>query len=341
MGLQTSLAQGGVSGCSADSAEVLGRLVKLHSSLKTAALEVRRSSCRFEELVKKCLRYEELEDEHVPSAVELLSDLPDDGCCGRCRQALCRCHAVRAVWRCLESLWVRKLRNKVFRYSAVACSLLSAIIVLGQLTMFWERVNLSVLSMFFLDDHGAVLTQLLCALPLSYMACTAYWSVFRLKIAGWYGLYSNHNTDPGSLLWCSYSLARLALPLCYHFLLLIDRPQHLQTSFQVFMGQMQFVPILGHQLNQVFPCIIAFVVLCNVTKVYSRVVHCLGLSLLEFEWSATEDGEDPHAEGKELIERERRRRHEERELVLQRNGESNGLAGAVPLRSSASRHSSE
>jgi hypothetical protein len=199
--------------------------------------------------------------------------------------------------------------------------------------MLDTRFNLSVLSVFFQNDHGAVLTQALCALPLGYMACTAYWSVFRTKIGGWYGLYSDHNTDAGSLLWCSYSLARLALPLCYHFLLLIDAPPHLRTSFQEFMGQMVLVPILGHQMNQVFPCLVAFVVLCNVTQVYSRIVSCLGLAALEFDWAPALDSEDPLAEGKELIERERRRRVEEAALELQRRSETDGTAGAVPLRS--------
>merc|ERR1740117_2082616 len=78
-----------------DSVAVLNRLVKLHSSLKISALEARRSACSFEELVKRCLRYEQLEDQVTPSAVEHLSDIPEDDCCGRCRDALCRCRLVR------------------------------------------------------------------------------------------------------------------------------------------------------------------------------------------------------------------------------------------------------
>lgn len=343
MGLQSSAAASNNGGV--DSEIVLRRLVKLHSSLKTTSLEARRSACQFEQLVVSCLRYEELEDEREPRAMELLSEIPADGCRSRCRHALCRCRVIRDCWRRLESLWVRKLRNKLFRYTAVICGLLSSIIVLGQLTMFWKSVNLSALSILFLADHGPVLTQVLCAVPLGYMTCTAYWSVFRLKIAGWYGLYSKHNTDAGSLLWCSYSLARLALPLCYHFLLLVDRPPHLQTSFQDFMGQIKFVPILGHELNEVFPCLVAVVVFCNITKVYSRIVGCLGLDILQFEVAPSAESEDPHSEGKELIERERRRRDEETAMELQRqseglagsDGAAMGLAGSIPLWGSGSR----
>lgn len=330
MGLRTAPPAGGAGSItSGDAAAALARLVKLHSQLKAARLDAQRCACRFEDLVKRCLLYEELEagDERALSSITLLNDGPSDGCCARLRYGL------RAGWRRAEAIWIRRLRSRVYRASGYVCALLSSIIVLGQLTMLSPKFNLSLLSMLFLDDHGAVLTQALCALPLSYMACTAYWSVFRLKIAGWYGLYSNHNTDAGSLLWCSYSLARLALPLCYHFLLLVDRPPHFKTSFQEFMGQMVLVPILGHRLNQVFPYLVAFVVFCNVTKVYSRVVHCLGLSLLAFEWSPNLESDDPLTEGKELVDRERRRRAEVLAAELRRRGESGGLAGAVPLRS--------
>jgi hypothetical protein len=321
-----------------NSVAVLGQLVKLHLTMKSSALEARRADQRFEQLVTQCLFFEELEDERFHSAVELLDDIEDGSCCGLCRRALCRCHTVRLCWRRLQSIWGR-WRSKAFHAASYACGLLSALIVLGQLTMLSTRFNLSVLSMFFLYNHGAVPTQVLCAIPLGYMTCTASWSVFRMKIAGVYGLYSHHNTDAGSLLWCAYSLARLALPLCYHFLLLIDVPPHLSTSFQEFMGQMVLVPILGHQMNQVFPCLVVFVVLCNVTQVYSRVVSCLGLSALEFDWSPSLDSQDPFAEGKELIERERRRRAEETAMELHRRTESGALAGAVPLRSGSSRNS--
>eukprot|EP00415_Alexandrium_ostenfeldii_P002681 UN2681 len=118
-------------------------------------------------------------------------------------------------------LWLGTLRPRVLRIVGGLCGILSAVIVLGQLTMFSSGWSLSLLSLLFQRDHGFGFTQAFCIVPLTYMVCTAYWSVFRLKVAGWYGLYWNHNTDTGSLLWCASTLARLAAPLCYHFLKLI------------------------------------------------------------------------------------------------------------------------
>merc|ERR1719183_2326787 len=146
--------------------------------------------------------------------------------------------------------------------------------------MFSESWSFSPLPVLFERDRGFGLTQACCIIPLSYMVCTTYWSVFRLKITGWYGLYSNHNTDTGSLLWCASILARLAAPLCYHFLLLV---RVRGTAFQTMMGQMDVVPVLGQSFNEFFPCLVGFLCLCNLLNVYSRFVQLCGLDSLEFE----------------------------------------------------------
>merc|ERR1712110_271064 len=110
------------------------------------------------------------------------------------------------------------------------------------------------------------------------MGGTAYWSVFRWKIAGWYGLYPNHNTDTGSLLWCTSILARLSAPLCYHFVGLV---RVRGTAFQEMMGQMKNVPFFGESFNRTVPLFVVFLCVCNLLNVYPRLVQLCGLELLE------------------------------------------------------------
>jgi len=181
--------------------------------------------------------------------------------------------------------------------------------------MFRERreYSMSVLAYVFREDRGPWATQALCVIPLTYMTYTAYFSIFRLRVPGWYGLYGNHNTDMGSLLWCSSTLARLAAPLCYHFLLLI---RVRGTTFQQFMGKMNVVPVLGESFNDFFPMIIVLLCVFNLLNIYSRIVRCLTLGTIDFEIATGGGGEDPLAEGRQLIERERRRRAEESSLEL-------------------------
>lgn len=303
-------------------------LAQIHHALKQAGLEARRSACRWDDMAQRCLLLEDLEERMFPSAVELATSWQDAEC--PCARMLCRIPAVRSCWHNLLMLWLRPLRPRACRIFGGLCGCLSGIIVLGQLTMFSESWSLSILALLFHRNHGFGLTQVLCILPLTYMVCTAYWSVFRLKITGWYGLYSNHNTDTGSLLWCASLLARLAAPLSYHFLLLVRVKG---TAFQVMMGQMNVVPVLGRSFNEIFPCLVGFLCLCNLLNVYSRCVQFCGLDSLEFELAPSPNSlppDDVLAEGRRLIDRERRRRVEERSLLEME--EQHTLRGTIPLR---------
>jgi len=281
-----------------------------HRSLKEAAFEARRAACRWNRHVTRCMLFEDLEERRFQSAAELMSSWRPgslDGCCPRAR------HALRVCWRQALAFWFRSLRAKVLRTSCYVCALLSIVVVLGQLTMFSKRWNLSLLAVLFKKDYGPLVTQVFCVVPLGYMTYTAYFSIFRLKIAGWYGIYSDHNSDMGSILWCASVLARLAAPLCYHFLLLIGVRD---TSFQAFMGQMNVVPVLGDSFNEIFPCLIAFLCCCNIFNVYRTIVQCLSLGVLEFEWAPETSAQDPGVEGKQLVERERRLRRETAPLEM-------------------------
>lgn len=309
-----------------EDASRLESLGELHRALKQASLEARRAACRWDELVQRCMLLEDLEEQLYPSAAELATSWQ-----GSCVRMLCRWHAARSCWHGLVVLWLGTLRPRVLRVAGFLCGLLSGVIVLGQLTMFSESRSLSLLALLFKKCHGFWLTQAFCILPLSYLICVAYWSVFKLKIAGWYGLYSNHNTDTGSLLWCASILARLAAPLCYHFLFLI-RVEH--TAFQDMMGQMNVVPVIGGSFNEIFPVLVGFLCLCNILNVYSRLVQLCGLDLLEVDWATpgpATDTIDLRAEGRRLVERERRRRSEDRSLLeLHDRGESRRTS--MPLR---------
>ncbi|CAE8709265.1 unnamed protein product, partial [Polarella glacialis] len=121
-----------------------------------------------------------------------------------------------------------------------------------------------------------------------------------------------------------------AAPLCYHFLLLIRVKG---TTFQAMMGQMNVVPVLGRSFNEMFPILIAFLCLCNLLNVYSKLVLLFGLDALEFEWTApssTADAADLLAEGHRLVERERRKRSEDRSLQLELNDRTGERR--IPLR---------
>ncbi|CAK9004283.1 unnamed protein product [Durusdinium trenchii] len=297
----------------------LARFAEVHRTLKAAALEARRASCCFDSHIQRCIFFEDLEQGDHRAAVSML------GVRRATMPSQFRFFGSNNLRQSLLSFWLRHIRARALLGLGHASCILSAIVVLGQLTLFADGWHLSLLSLFFRQDYGPCLTQAFCLVPLAYMAYTAYFSIFRLKISGWYGLYGNHSTDTGSLLWCASILARLAAPLCYHFLLLIRVNG---TTFQAFMGQMNMVPVLGASFNQVFPCLIALLCCCNVFNVYSRFLQFFTLGVMEFEFGEGGDGDDPLSDGKQLVDQERRRRAEECDIEL--NGRAPFFATAPP-----------
>jgi len=287
----------------------LSRFAHLHRLLKAAALEARRASCCFDSHVERCIFFEDLQQGDHTAAASLLGlrQLALPALFPRARSAFAK------LRRSLLTFWLRHLRARALLGLGWASCLLSAVVVMGQMTLFADGWHLSVLSLLFNGDYGPLVTQAFCLVPLSYVTYTAYFSIFRLKVSGWYGLYGNHNTDAGSLLWCASILARLAAPLCYHFLLLIRVKG---TTFQAFMGQMNMVPVLGESFNQVFPCLIVLLCCCNVFNVYSRFLQFLTLGIMDFDLGAGAGGDDPLGDGKQLVDRERRRRAEDVDLEL-------------------------
>merc|ERR1719333_1937183 len=98
---------------------------------------------------------------------------------------------------------------------------------------------------------------------------------------------------------------------------------------------MNVVPVLGQSFNEVFPILVGFLCLCNLLNVYSRLVQLCGLNALEFEWSppASSDASDLLTEGRRLIERERRRRSEDRSLLeLHERTDPESGRRSIPLR---------
>merc|ERR1719277_2219071 len=100
---------------------------------------------------------------------------------------------------------------------------------------------------------------------------------------------ANHNTDMGSLLFCASILARLAAPLVYHFLLLINAQG---TTFQQFYGQINVVPVLGDSFNEKFPMFVFVCCLFNVFNVYSTALRFLTFGGIGFTHGASEGNED-------------------------------------------------
>ncbi|KAF4678233.1 mitogen-activated protein kinase kinase [Perkinsus chesapeaki] len=258
------------------------------------------------------------------------SDLVDTGCALEDRMAL---HSTdypvqHGVMQRLKHSFVlsgHSLGSYLARVAAFMCAVMSIGIVIGQATMFWDSKWSSLLAVGYnellwalgiVQKDGyvppvyiAALGQIGVGLPLLYVAGCCYWSLFKVKVAGTYGLYTHNHTDSASLLWCASMVTRLGFPVAYNYLKLLRIPDSATSFGRMFGTPISAAPIIGQQFVTYFPLLVMVFSLLQLTNTYHRLVRALGLSsTFEFEGSGLQADATTVEEGRKLLHRERLRR---------------------------------
>jgi hypothetical protein len=259
-------------------------LVDLHSSLKIALVEYKRSKCEWSKCVQEILTAEDiLKSENSPTRRInfLLLDRSDSS----------------RLFQYLEWAYYIKIRPVLCQFLSMFFALMSILVILGECTMF-TSLPIGVFPLIVKDDLGLYLSQLLTLLPLSYIIFCTYFAFFNLKLPGLYGLYSK-NTEPCSLAYCAFYLTRLSAPLALNFFYLV------KVTNAVFWDVVVSSDAVGdifEMLNTYFPCTLFFFTLLNYLNTYSKILSLLGVNQLNFI-----DASSAYKikEGKALVKRER------------------------------------
>jgi hypothetical protein len=191
----------------------------------------------------------------------------------------------------IKWVWFVKAQPVFLMVCGILSILMSLIIVVGEIVIF-EGFNIPLLSELVNSAAGFLLTEFFCLIPLSYLAICVYFALFNVNLAGMYGLYPHHQTDPGSLLFSGLNFSRVACPLTYNFLQMIGTDD---TAFMQFMG------LEGLDLAKAyayFLWVLVILIIFNLFDCYGRIMSALGLT--QFKFSDTFNDERIE-EGKKLI----------------------------------------
>lgn len=134
-----------------------------------------------------------------------------------------------------EYTWYRWLHTPWSYIKLVIYITLSAIVFFGELMMYnkWDLVTKFINNMLFFQGKTQVYTLFaVTSIVFGYMVLVCAYSIFSLKIFGFYGFY-RHQTDPVTFLSFVFYMAKLTYPLCYTilFVLLKDTGSLRRTSF--------------------------------------------------------------------------------------------------------------
>lgn len=173
-----------------------------------------------------------------------------------------------------EWLVIYKKFFKIF--FAIFLGILSIIILLSETTMYFNSqfsVIGNTIRWLLKKNLSPVQIQIVCLVPLIYMAFGVFYGMFKVKIWTIYGIYPNKSTDSSSLLWSAINFSRVSAPLCCNFLSMVGTKQ---SAFQSVIGNIDKVPIFGSSFTQIFPFLIIILAILNYYDLITRFLNFLG-----------------------------------------------------------------
>ncbi len=114
-----------------------------------------------------------------------------------------------------------------------------------------------------------VLTGILVSIPMVVLIFIVTYGLFRLRINGLFGLYSNGQTDGVSLIFAAINFSRVSYPLSYNYLQVLDLDN---TQFNSLFGSTNIVPIFGDTVTYFFPALLLIFIVLNYFDIFSKLL---------------------------------------------------------------------
>eukprot|EP00584_Thalassiosira_punctigera_P012780 CAMPEP_0172548706 /NCGR_PEP_ID=MMETSP1067-20121228/17934_1 /TAXON_ID=265564 ORGANISM="Thalassiosira punctigera, Strain Tpunct2005C2" /NCGR_SAMPLE_ID=MMETSP1067 /ASSEMBLY_ACC=CAM_ASM_000444 /LENGTH=677 /DNA_ID=CAMNT_0013335961 /DNA_START=460 /DNA_END=2493 /DNA_ORIENTATION=- len=292
-------------------------LVSLSRQLKRAQERVTSAQLRWDHLVEHSRLFSALMDDGggagdgegtgrsdgANGTANLLSAPPSSTkCCGRIRYAL-------------QRFWVRCLRYPTYRCLSLATAVLSAFVLLSEVTLA-APLDLSPFSwtLHALDAYHEknsttrIIFQAFALIPLLYMSLCVYACLFQMSLLGPYCLRGNRQSAGVALVFNAQYLVRLQFPLGYNYLLMLKYDMT-HCAFSNIMSDMSTIPFFGTSFSVYAPLLILAVCLFTLCDFYPKMLRLLGIEHEDALLLGDEDELDGKAnEGIQLMKRDAERR---------------------------------
>lgn len=124
------------------------------------------------------------------------------------------------------------------------------------------------------------------------------YTLFKLKISGYYGMYSHRQTDSTSLMFFSENLCSIIFPLCLNVIMMVNPGKNkektiLENIFGIDVRNKVFLIF-----NNFSPLILILFLLINGFNVFTRLGKCFGIDDFDIK---SEKRDNDIEEGHELL----------------------------------------
>ena len=137
--------------------------------------------------------------------------------------------------------------------------------------------NLSIFGLLISSITNVFILHIILFIQIIYLLGMSMYTLFSLKISGYYGMYRNRQTDSISLLYFSDNINRIIFPLCLNVIMMVNKGEKkyktiLESIFGINMQNQVFVIF-----NNYSPLILILCVLINGFNVFTKIGKCFGI----------------------------------------------------------------
>ena len=176
----------------------------------------------------------------------------------------------------LKVWYYLKIRRIIIFILAIFFLIFGGIIFISEISISLPW-NLSIFSLIISSVTNVLVLHIILFIQIIYLLGMSMYTLFRLKISGYFGMYPHKQTDSVSLLYFSDNINRIIFPLCLNVIMMANKGNDtsktiLESIFGINMQNKVFV-----FYNNYSPLILILCVLINGFNIFLKLGKCFGI----------------------------------------------------------------
>ena len=176
----------------------------------------------------------------------------------------------------LKVWYYLKIRKFFIFIITIILFLFGGIIFISEITIPFSY-NLSLFGFLINSVTNVMILHIVLFVQIIYLLSMSLYTLFKLKISGYFGMYSHRQTDAVSLIFFSNNICRIVFPLCLNIIMMSNHGENenktiLEKTFSINVQNKVF-----NTFNNFSPIILILCVLINGFNVFTKLGKCFGL----------------------------------------------------------------
>ena len=176
----------------------------------------------------------------------------------------------------IKTLYYLKIRKYLFFVLTIILFLSAGIVIISEISISLP-INLSVFSFLISSVTNVFILHLILFIPIIYLLVLSMYTFFKLKIAGFYGMYSNRQTDAVSLIFFTRNISRIIIPLCLNVILMVNHGDNVNKTILENNFRINVQNTIFNMFNKFSPIILILFLLIHGFNIFNKLAKCFGL----------------------------------------------------------------